>query len=352
MIRTDANVAIATGHLMRTLTIARECLKRKETVCFVFSDEESVALFGRMCPKEESSVYRVERLFCDYRHPETELDALEKLLQSENPRTLLLDSYFVTPNYLQTIGQYTRVVYLDDLRAFDYPVDTVVNYDIIGVEERQAYRSGYSQARQLLLGGQYAPLREQFCMVPYQTRAVVENILITTGGTDDEDRTTMLIDAVLRGASKQTSIHVVIGALNRHRDRLRERAEHIDQQRVKQQQAGQKPAGQLKLYEGVSDMAALMSRCDIALSAAGTTLYELSAVGVPTICFSMAENQRACAEAFAASGAVIAERGDFAGSIRQLVADYPGRCQMTKTMRALIDGKGAARIAEELLSDH
>ena len=52
------------------------------------------------------------------------------------------------------------------------------------------------------------------------------------------------------------------------------------------------------LHEQVSDMAALMSTCDLAFSAGGTTLYELCAVGVPSVSFSMADNQLPGVKAF------------------------------------------------------
>ncbi len=37
---------------------------------------------------------------------------------------LLVDSYMVTPAYLRVLSELTSVAYLDDLNAFDYPVQT------------------------------------------------------------------------------------------------------------------------------------------------------------------------------------------------------------------------------------
>ena len=43
-IRTDANHEIATGHVMRCLTIAEELKRENRDVCFVVSDEASLPL--------------------------------------------------------------------------------------------------------------------------------------------------------------------------------------------------------------------------------------------------------------------------------------------------------------------
>ena len=43
-IRTDMNRQIASGHLMRCLTIAKELKKRGEDVTFLLADEEAYAL--------------------------------------------------------------------------------------------------------------------------------------------------------------------------------------------------------------------------------------------------------------------------------------------------------------------
>lgn len=107
-------------------------------------------------------------------------------------------------------------------------------------------------------------------------------------------------------------------------------------------------------------MASLMQTCDLAVSAAGTTLYELCALGIPSVSFALADNQLAAAKAFDEAGAI-----PWAGDIRtapekvmdairsfvtsmSLSKAYPARLSAHKAMRGLVDGNGALRIAEAL----
>ncbi len=338
LIRVDGNQLIATGHLMRTLTIARECVRRNVPVHFVVADEKSEEILKHLWQPGES--FEITVLESDYRRPEAELSIFRELLEAQKPEVLLVDSYFVTAHYLETLGRYAKVCYLDDIRAFDYPVDTVINYDVITQADLPAYQNAYLRSKKQLLGAAYTPLREQFGNVPYEVREKVGEVLITTGGTDEENITGKILEDVLAVRAEavmaeDVTVHIVTGALNKHKAWLQERA---------CREKG------ILLHEGVQNMAELMGRCDLAVSAAGTTLYELCAVGVPTICFTMAANQVPGAQSFAGSKAVIYEKElDFRKQIKRLTEDLALRQQLRETMRRLIDGKGTARIVDELL---
>ena len=72
-------------------------------------------------------------------------------------------------------------------------------------------------------------------------------------------------------------------------------------------------------------MAAIMKQCDFAISAAGTTLYELSAIGVPTISITFADNQLIMAETFHETDAI-----PYAGDLRNTVSTSVTQASQTK----------------------
>ena len=86
-------------------------------------------------------------------------------------------------------------------------------------------------------------------------------------------------------------------------------------------------------------------------------MYELCAVGTPTISYSFADNQLSNVKQFARDEVI-----DYAGDVRntdifenakelylKYKMDYDLRIEKSKKMQIMVDGKGSARIAERLL---
>lgn len=328
MIRTDANEKIATGHMMRCITIANECLNRGIQVCFVFADHISEELFKKLSPNHNE--YQVEILNSSYNKPDTELKTLINIIKKTSPISILIDSYFMTPSYLNELTKISRTFYIDDIYAFDYPVDVVINYCINAI-----YANKNNKGKRYLLSPYYAPIRPEFRNIPYKVKEKVKDILITTGGTDEAGISLQIIDAARNALPDTAGLHIVIGAINRNREQL-----------LKLSLTDSK----IKTYENVTDMAGLMQKCDLAISTAGSTIYELCAIGVPTICFTIAENQVPNASGLSKANVVIyAHDKQFAAHISELAANYNRRKILSANMRNLVDGFGASRIADELV---
>ena len=334
-IRADANREIGTGHVMRCLSVARALAQCGEQVCFLLADESAVPLL-----KAAGQAYRI--LHTDYIRMEGELPQLTELLRKERPRFFLADSYFVTPEYVRKVREYVPMGYMDDRCVSDLPVDLLINYNIFAGEA--LYEDKGCRAARLLLGTRYAPLRQEFAGVEYVVRERAEQVLITTGGSDKYDLAGKLLrEALSRPETASLRYLVVSGAYNAHLQALREtEAEY----------------GNVRVEVNVSDMCRLMRESDIAVSAGGSTMYELSAVGVPIVCFSFVDNQERIVEEFAERGLVCfggnyLRQGDemFApavDNIARLAENWELRQSYSRRQRLLVDGEGALRIAREI----
>ena len=342
--RTDGNSHIATGHLVRCLSIADACFSLGMKVCFLVSDQESKALLQSFDPACRFPVRILETAVYDDLEKELPevLGMLNEAGQAE--QIFFLDSYYVTEHYLSAVRTAAKVAYLDDLQLFDYPADLLINYDVIPESRPASYQAAYQNAARTLLGASYTPLRAQFTDLQPYCRDRVSNILVTTGGSDPYHFCLRLIAAFRKNSFLHLcQLHVVVGRLNEDKDKLYKLADELPF---------------LQLHENVSDMASLMASCDLAVSAAGTTLYELCAAGVPSMSFCLADNQLTAAKAFDEAGAI-----PCAGDIRRSCDEVLGnvmnfvtymsenskkRKAALETMRQLVDGKGAMRIAKAL----
>lgn len=346
-IRTDGNSTIATGHIVRCLSIADACFSLSMKVCFLVSDKKSESLLQSFDTAHKFPIHILKTAVYD--DMEKELPELIHLLSNHDisvtykDAIFFLDSYYVTEKYLHTISPYIKTAYLDDLQLFDYPVDLVINYDVISKASFDHYKSFYQSAEKTLLGASYTPLRNQFANRHYCLNRQVSNLFIATGGSDPYHFCLKLTEAIYERSALPLHLHIVVGRMNEDKNALQKLSEQLPF---------------IILHENVSDMVSLMESCDLAVSAAGTTLYELCSLGIPTVSFTMADNQLTAAKAFAEAQAI-----PYAGDIRRsyeavldsiikftthMSQNYEKRKSAHENMRRLVDGQGSLRIAKAL----
>lgn len=334
-IRADAGPKIGSGHVMRCLSIA-DALKRQGCrVCFLTADERAAGLL-----QARNQEFRA--LGSDYRCMEGELPALEELLAGRKGDFFLADSYFVTPGYFDRVRKHLPAGYLDDKCRLDLSVDLLVNYNIFA--EKSLYEG--AAADRLLLGPEYAPLRAEFAECAYEVRKRAVKVLVTTGGGDRYDLAGQILRKCL--AHPETACLeycVVSGAYNEHLEELRGLERHCPNVRI---------------YSNVSNMRDLMCGSDIAVTAGGSTMYEFSAAGVPMIAFSFVDNQEPIVEGFVKKGLArfggnyLVQGEDMAEAVAEDVAllakDAALREQYSRRLKAVTDGWGAMRIAEQIIA--
>ena len=358
-IRTDGNTQIATGHLVRCLCITEALEKEGKQVIFLLSDEDSLSLLRELSSSLFSGIhfhYETRILpNAKFDNLEAELWTLTNFLTNYKNSVLLIDSYYVTDHYLTSLKPYAKLAYMDDLRSFDYDVDLVINYDVIPPSRQSEYELAYRKATKCLLGAEYTPLRPQFQNQTYELNKEIKNILVTTGGSDPYSFCETFASAFL-AEKKEITLHIVIGKL--FPDTTVATLKQMDEM-----------SPLIKLHYNITNMADLMKQCDCAISAAGTTLYELCAIGVPAISFTFADNQLTTAKTFAETGAVL-----YAGDLRtkkeslnpsqkspateticninqlvnQMITDFDTRSKLHSKMKTQVPQNGASKIAKAL----
>lgn len=342
IIRADGNEHIGAGHIMRCLSIAEEIKKIDICVVFVMAD-------GQFESTIKERGFETLVLYSDYSDMRSEEQMVIEYLKEVKPTAMIVDSYYVTPQYLEKLRKITNLIYIDDRMEFAYDVDMLINYNVFARESLYGdlYGNCDIEKPQLLLGTSFVPLRKQFLNSRIVVKENVSDILVSSGATDTQHVEKRLMECLLQEKNmlKKYRFHFVVGKLNSDYETLKELAGADEN---------------LCIYYNVNDMKSLMCLCEVAISAAGSTLYELCACGIPTITYSFADNQIPAEREFATRGLMLSV-GDIRDNHRYidqimkcldiLINNHQMRVDMSANAFELVDGKGAMRIAEYVLKD-
>lgn len=329
LIRADGGAGLGAGHVMRCLALAQAWQQGGGRACFVQA-ATSPALLGRLRDAGCASVsIGVE--------PGGAADAAQTIrhAQAAGAAWVVGDSYHFDAAWQRQVrAAGLRLLLLDDYgHASHYHADLVLNPNLAADAARYARREAHTR---LLLGTRYALLRREFVTAPRPVRAFsapARRVLVTLGGSDPANFTARVVAAVARLPGLET--RVVIGGSNPHRAALEAAvAEH--------------PA--MRCEVDAADMPGLMAWADVAITAGGSTLWELAYMGLPALVLTLAENQAPAVRALGAAGVVqpLDAPGEAAALLAALQSDATRRQQMSAAALRLADGRGGERVVAEM----
>ncbi len=267
-------------------------------------------------------------------------DAAETIAQAHRLRAdwVVVDGDRFDSNFLETVrAAGFRVLLIDDFADRDaFPADLIVNPNLDDDEE--PYRKQGATAP-LLMGPSYILLRREFRQGTgtKETRQTGNKILVTLGGSDPENLTPKIADALTQWSDLEVT--VIVGAGYDKADELR-----------------MLKASNLRVVFNPANMVEFMKDSDQAIIAAGGTLWELLSMGCAVLSYSRNVVQARVVQALSRRGVVVdmGETRDFDPakllvSVKELVDSRMARERMASSGRALVDGLGATRIVEAAL---
>lgn len=311
-VRCDAGARSGVGHLVRCVALAEELVTRGVEVVFLGEVRDSpwarAQLDGRglplvPAPGEPAGLAALAR--------ELALDAV------------VLDSYALPQDTGAT------------LRAAGLPVLAIIDGDPLGQEadlyldqNLGAERRPFTLPGRRLAGARYVLLRDS---VRARTRPPREpgppRVLCFFGGTDSAGVAPRWADA-LNATGLPFSGTVVSPA-------------PFD-------------AGSITVIPPTDRLPELMAAADLVVTAAGSAVWELLHLGVPTALTWVADNQLIGYEELVGLGAAAplgpSPCGEATGVLARLLADPAARDELGGRGRGLVDGKGRERVADALLA--
>lgn len=337
LFRADGNARIGAGHVMRCLALGMAAKQLGVQCKYITADDSFKNIIVR---------YGFENmiLHTDYTDMECELLQMGSLIEQFHPDAVVVDSYYVTEEYLKALKKKVTLAYIDDIKKFVYPVDYLINYNAGAIKLNYAtwYKENDVAQPRLLLGERYVPLRREFQnIVTKEPKRVVSDIFFSAGGADPERVALQFTKEVLRCEQfAKYRFHLVLGSFEPDIEEIKKISNSFKQ---------------IVLHQNVQEMSKLMQQCDIAVSAAGSTLYELCACGIPTITYVLADNQilgetSLCQKEIMKSAGDIRSKEDFWRNLMELITqlcdDLQERRRMRNTAMREIDGNGARRVVE------
>lgn len=232
-----------------------------------------------------------------------------------------------------------RVAVIDDLADRPLQADLLVDHNL--GDHRTKYATQLQHVGRLLGGPRFALLDPAYEDPPtYRFNAQVRSIGVFMGGTDPWNASEAAVRACTEVARFSGRIEVAVSGAHPHLPRLQ--ALCAEQRR-------------LSLLLDAPQLDEFFARHDLQIGAAGGAAWERCRIGAPTLAVAMADNQREPLAQLAAAGAAwpasSADPQVLGPLVARLIADPEARAQISERARALVDGRGAGRVALALLAD-
>ncbi len=297
---------------MGSLALAEEFAKHADEALFVISGgDEAIAAI-----RERGYQF----------HAAAAMESEQQILRSFRPDVILVNKLNNDPDYIKWLkGFASLVVTIDDAGEGARHADFRINV--------------LYPMPDAVTDSQYIALRSEFQEAHEQARAIrleVRELLVIQGGSDTYGFIPRIIRS-LEGLKICLHCTVVVGPAFRHELELREAltASSLD----------------ITVVRSARNMAELMREADLAITAGGLTMFELSCVGTPSLVVCAEPFEVETARRFEKAGAVLnlgfggsLDYRRLPASVDDLAADAERRRAMSRCGKQLVDGKGCERI--------
>jgi UDP-2,4-diacetamido-2,4,6-trideoxy-beta-L-altropyranose hydrolase len=365
-LRVDASAVMGTGHLQRCLSLAHALVEQGAWVTLVTRaldgvGEQVLRPSGLpviwLAPGSAGGTGATSSNDLPPHHAWAQVpwqhDANETCaaLRSAAPDWVVVDHYAFDARWHDAVrqGLQCRVLVIDDTADRALSPDILLDHNW-APDHRAKYQGRLTKEPVWLPGPRFALLSAAYRSAPrYRFNAQVRSIGIFMGGTDPGGITAQVLQCVRSEVDYNGPVEVVSTSANPHLSALRAACAAY-------------PDTTLTLNE--PDLSAFFARHDLQIGAGGGATWERCCIGVPTIALVVADNQAASLPGLHALGALRAAflsdapqapRGHdmtpLSGTLHGLFDDAASRERLCATAAALVDGRGAQRVALRLMRE-
>ena len=346
--RTDASNKIGTGHFMRCVTLAEE-LKKKDVHIRFLCRNLPIHLRDILITKAIEYIpldtYDFTDSIDELAHASwlgiSQLQDSKATINALADQTwdwIVVDHYALDARWeIELRSSVKRIMAIDDLADRQHDCDVLLDQNYFS-DMQIRYKDKVPAHCQLLLGPQYALLREEFRTLREQVKVrsgEVKKILVFFGGIDADNYTLQAIE-VLAEVNFGFQVDVVIGAQHPFKDIIENAC----------------AKNGYIFHEQTLRMAELMLKADLAIGAGGSASWERCCLGLPSLLVALADNQVAIAKELGAISACIYIGNGGKVSLKkwlsQLIANPKQIRKVSENAFLIVDGLGVFRAISKI----
>jgi len=349
-IRVDGNQEIGAGHVLRCVTLAQKLHEYGIKPTFFVRNISKNLLdfieqkFDVILLVEIDQDFKPTNAYSNWLGVSQVFDAEEFSLKAKKRNFIgvVVDHYGIGSVWETAVSKLIgNILIFDDLADRKHICNMLVDQSI--GRDLKAYSGLVPDCCSLLLGSKYALLRDEFLdKAEYKTKKY--DVVINFGGVDKDNYTNHVLDLIAQCAGiGEIFIKVIIGKDYPYKNELTEKV------KVKNLK--------VKLVVNPTHISEEIAECKFSIGAGGVSLLERSAMGVPSILYSVAENQNHICEEYGKRNlGFVIQKGDNGEALKLQAAicklkKKPILKKLAQLNKKLVDARGTNRVVNYLLAN-
>lgn len=336
----DAGNLVGTGHLMEILSVIKGLERKMAFSPVVITTRNAFAVKRLQTAGMEDIRYLPPKI-----SEEDEAKKIIAILKNSDCDNLVIDLLNRSNRFYARLkrGLKKTFVILDDSEHHEIPATAVVNFSIT---QDPLFRNRISRyGTKYLIGPAYFPIDASLeKRSPIKIKKIVKRIFVNQGGSDPYGLTGKILRALEKLRLPQEVDVILGGALKEcHKNEIKNLKNSLK--------------GDYRFFSTLSRerLYDLLEKSDLAISAAGNTLYELAFLGIPTLIISHHKRHDIVASAFARKDAAVnlgigndLSEAYIAEGAKRIIKDYPKRSSLNQKARRIMRCCKRGALAREL----
>ena len=326
LIRVDGSHVIGLGHIYRMKTLSSSLKEAGSNVAFL-SQADEVA----------NNLLETTGLSCHVFQPDSYNSVLKEVVNEQQPDLIIQDILEISAESMETFQRLSsaKIINFDDTGAGLTMADAVINSMVFHWNK---YKTNKIRTR-LYEGPQYMILQPEISQYVHLSKKIpdkAENLLLVFGGTDTHYVTERALEAI-NDMSAALNVKVNLGPGTKMTPRL-EQAVKAVKDRIEVVQFA--PSLFKEFYEA-----------DMVICGGGTMLYELAALGIPSISIATEPHEVCNIDYWSEVGTTVSlgwekilDTTQVSETVNSLVYDRQRRAKMAEIGKQTMDDQGLIRI--------